>query len=124
MSAMPQTWARGDFFSSRSSRLFSTRELQRDGLVSPNTPKVNRIRRFIERHATAPIAETAMTLEMRETRLYQEIEGRKSLAVDTILHRGKTCPVGQRMRLLNSIAVEWDLPKVYPGLEDLDESVA
>jgi hypothetical protein len=124
MSAMPTTCARGDEFSSRSSRLFSTRELQRDGLVSPNTPSVNRIARFVERHATEPIADTAARLEMREARLYQEIEQKKTYALDTTLHRGKTCPVGERMRLLNKIAVALDLPAVYPGLRDLDASVS
>ena len=124
MNTMPTTCGRGESFSSRSSRLFSTRELQTNGLVSPNTPKVNRIRRFIERHAQEPIAASAASLEMRETRLYQEIEERKTYALDTTLCRGKTCPLGQRMRLLNKIAVALDLPEVYPGLKDLDASVA
>jgi hypothetical protein len=39
--------------------------------------------------------------------------------VGLLLHQA---PV-QRMRLLNKIAVALDLPTVYPGLKDLDESV-
>jgi len=84
---------------------------------------VNRIRRFIERHATEPIAVSAATLEMRDARLYQEIEEKKTYTLDTTLERGKTCTVGQRMRILNKIASALDLPEVFPGLKDLDESV-
>jgi hypothetical protein len=119
---MPSTSARRALSASRTSALFSTRDLQRNGLVSPNTPRVNRIRLFIERHAMEAIAATADALGVRDVRLYQEIEERKVYALDTTLGRGRTCPIGQRMRLLNTIAVELELPTVFPGLKDLDES--
>jgi hypothetical protein len=121
---MPSTSARATASSSRTSLLFSTRELQANGLISPNTPKVNQIRLFIERHAMEAIAATAEALGFRYARLAQEIEERKVYAFDTGLRRGKTCPVGQRMRLLNAISEELALPEVYPGLRSLDDSVA
>lgn len=120
----PATSARRAPSASRTSALFSTRELQRNGLVSPNTPRVNRIRLFIERHATQAVTATASALGIRDARLYQEIEERKVYALDTTFGRGKTCPVGHRMRLLNKIAVELELPTVFPGLKDLDESAS
>jgi hypothetical protein len=85
---------------------------------------VNRIRLFIERHATQAVTATASALGIRDARLYQEIEERKVYALDTTFGRGKTCPVGHRMRLLNKIAVELELPTVFPGLKDLDESAS
>ena len=121
---MSTTCTRGQESGSRSSRLFSARDLNANGLLAPNTSHVERLRRFVQRHATEAIADTAQRLETRGGRVYEEVEGKKVFSTDCLLGRGKTCPVGQRMRLLNKIAVALDLPEVYPGLKDLDASVA
>lgn len=121
---MTSTCARGAAPASRTSRLFSARELSFNGLLAPNTSRTERIRRFLQIHAAEPVADTAKRLEMREGRVYEEVEGKKVLSTDTTLGRGKTCPVGQRMRLLNTLAAELELPEVFPGLKNLDESVA
>lgn len=123
MSLMSQRCARGTLPTSRTCRMFSARELLRNGLLSPNTSRTDKLCRFVERHAGEPLAETAKRLEMREWRLYEEVERKKVLSADGLLGRGRTCPVGQRMRLLNKLAAELALPEVFPGLADLDESV-
>jgi hypothetical protein len=94
-----------------------------NGLLTPNTIETERTRRFVQRYATEPVSETAKRIEARDSRVYDEIEGKKVLSHDLTIARGKTCPVGQRMRLLNKFSAQLSLPEVFPGLRDLDESV-